>query len=142
MPQFDLNSFLPYRLNVLAHRISREFAAHYSAAYGISIAEWRVVAHLHHGGPVSVREITDRVNMEKSRVSRAASRLEQAGYLRKRPNPDDRRLLVLELTEQGQDMMVELAKLATEFEAQVLANLGDGAGQFQASVERLLSDET
>lgn len=142
MPDFDLDHFLPYQLNVLADRVSKAFADHYRAAYGISIAEWRVVAHLHHGGPVSVREITNRVNMEKSRVSRAASRLEQAGYLRKTPNPEDRRLLALELTEDGKAMMADLIRMADEFQSNVLAQLGAEAAQFRSGLDRLLRDDT
>ena len=55
------------------------FARRYGAESGISIPEWRVLAHLAEGGPVSVRDIHARVDMDKSKVSRAAARLEEAG---------------------------------------------------------------
>ena len=96
---FDLDGFLPYRLSVAANRISRRFAALHQARTGLSIPEWRVLAHLDRSGAVSVRDITARVYLDKSIVSRAAARLEQAGLLCKSGHDADRRLVTLELTD-------------------------------------------
>ena len=65
---FDLDTFLPYRLSVAANQVSRRFAARYAAEAGLSIPEWRVLAHLSRSGAVSVRDITARVNLDKSIV--------------------------------------------------------------------------
>ncbi|MGR3199175.1 MAG: MarR family transcriptional regulator, partial [Paracoccus sp. (in: a-proteobacteria)] len=72
---FDLDGFLPYQLSVAATKISRRFAALYRAEAGLTIPEWRVLAHLDRSGRVSVRDITARVHLDKSMVSRAATRL-------------------------------------------------------------------
>ncbi len=133
---FNLDRFLPYRLNVLAGRLSREFSTRYRERFGISIPEWRVVAHLSQSGAVSVREIHEKVDMDKSKVSRAASRLEQAGYVEKRVNPADRRLLELTLTPKGRAMMEELTKVANAYQAELEARLGT-PDEFAAAVERL-----
>lgn len=140
MNAFDLDAFLPYQLNVLAGRLSREFAALYHRAYGITIPEWRVVAHLNAAGPdpVSVREIQRRVDMDKSKVSRAATRLEEAGYVSKTRNPGDLRLIELRLTDKGRAMIEDLAPQAQAFEAEVLARLGPEAEGFRAAVRTLL----
>lgn len=142
MPHFDLDNFLPYQLNILSERISKQFAAIYQQHFAISIAEWRVLAHLSAGAPVSVREIHERAHMEKSRVSRAASRLVQAGFVRKSDNEQDRRLVTLSLTPKGVALMAELAPVAAEFEAQVLAQIGAEAPQFRSALEALLRAAT
>ncbi len=134
---FALDAFLPYRLNVLAGRLSREFATRYRGRFGITVPEWRVVAHLSQAGAVSVREIHARVDMDKSKVSRAAARLEAAGYVEKRVNPADRRLVELRLTALGQEMMAELADVAGAYQAELHARLGDPSG-FDAAVNRLI----
>lgn len=139
MPQFDLDSFLPYQLNVLADRISREFSSLYRATYGISVPEWRVVAHLSRDGKVSVREIHQKVNMDKSRVSRAAARLEESGYIRKTQNTHDRRLVTLELTQKGRNMVDDIAPQAGKFEAEVLEKLGKDAPLFREAILTLLN---
>ena len=137
MSGFDLNGFLPYQLAVLASRVSRDFSTLYKQKFGISVAEWRVVAHLSQEGSVSVREIHKRVDMDKSKVSRAASRLEKRGFVTKSANPDDGRLVSLALTESGQQMIAEMTPIAREFEASVLAELGDDAEVFRGLIAQV-----
>jgi DNA-binding MarR family transcriptional regulator len=124
---FDLDGFLPYRLAVLSQRVSAEFARVYGARHGISLPEWRVMAHLANAeAPVSVREIFARVAMDKSKVSRAASRLELAGLIEKRADPRDRRLVALSLTAAGRAVMRDLVPLARAYEANLLERLAPG----------------
>jgi len=142
MAKFDLEAFLPYQLAVLSSRVSREFASLYRQKFGISIPEWRVIAHLSQAGSVSVREIHQKVDMDKSKVSRAAARLEKAGYISKRLNPADRRLVELALTDKGRAMVEEIAPMARAYEERVLAALGPEASCFRAALERLLAEES
>ena len=137
MKDFDLDSFLPYQLIVVATRLSREFSTLYHQKFAISVPEWRVVAHLAKSGTVSVREIHERVDMDKPKVSRAASRLEENGYVRKTQNPKDGRLVALTLTQKGQDMMAELIPVAENFNAKLLDSLGPDADTFKAALEKL-----
>ena len=139
MTQFILDQFLPYQLAALADRVSREFSALYRDRFGISIPEWRVVANLGHAGTLSVREIHTRAGMDKSRVSRAASRLEASGYVTKTPDPNDRRLVALALTDKGRAMLDEITPLARAYEAEVLHSLGPDAAPFRAAIDRLLA---
>ena len=141
MSDFDLDAFLPYQLAVLAARVSHGFSDLYQQRFGITIPEWRVVAHLSQAGSVSVREIHQRVDMDKSKVSRAASRLEAAGYISKKVNGNDRRLVELELTQKGQDMINELTPIAQEYEAKVLATLGEHTPCFRSALDTLLNEK-
>ncbi|MDJ0858451.1 MAG: MarR family transcriptional regulator [Dinoroseobacter sp.] len=135
---FDLEDFLPYQFNVIAGRLSRGFADRYQSQFGISIAEWRVVAHLNQAGAVSVREIHKRADMDKSKVSRAASRLEAAGYITKRPSQNDGRLVELTLTPKGQEMMAQLVILARAYQAEINNLLRDDAANFRDLMHVLL----
>lgn len=137
---FDLDGFLPYRLSVAAARVSRQFAALYEAEAGLTIPEWRVLAHLARSGSVSVRDIHERVALDKSVVSRAASRLEAAGWLRKSEHETDRRLIVLELTPEGEALMARLGAIAARFQAELCAELGPGAEAFAAALTRLAGE--
>ncbi len=135
---FDLEGFLPYQLVVLSDRISRGFSTLYQQKFGISRAEWRVVAHLSQAGSVSVREIFKTVEMDKSKISRAASRLEAAGFVAKCVNPADRRLVELSLTEKVRAMMAEITPMAHAYEREVLAALTPHEGCFRAALAQLL----
>ncbi|MEM6618178.1 MAG: MarR family winged helix-turn-helix transcriptional regulator [Pseudomonadota bacterium] len=136
----QLDRFLPYQLAVLANRVSREFSAVYAEKYGITVPEWRVLVHIWSAGPVSVREVHARVDMDKSKVSRAAARLQVAGYLTKDPDARDRRLVTLALTEQGQHVMDDLIPRAAAFEEELMDRIGAPAKDFRAAINTLLKD--
>ena len=138
---FDLASFLPYQLAVASSRISREFAERYKAEFGLTIPEWRVLAHLAQSGAVSVREIHARVDMDKSKVSRAAARLEGSGLIEKRENADDRRLLDMRLTPKGRDLIARIVPIADTYQAELVALLGRHAPDFRAGLLKLYEDK-
>lgn len=137
MTDFNLDDFLPYQLAELARRVSMGFERHYRERYGISVAEWRVIAHLSQETAVSVREIHERVGMDKPKVSRAASRLESNGFITKHINPADRRLVELSLTPKGEQMIEVLAPIAATYQADLERALGEGADVFRAQISSL-----
>lgn len=139
MSRFVLDDFLPYKLAVLANRVSREFSELYRDRYGMDVAEWRIVAHLSQADkPVSVGELCRRVELEKSKVSRAASRLHDKGLVVKSVSRTDRRLVDLSLTEKGQAMIRDLAPLAAAFQERLLRGLGDHRADFATGLDLLL----
>lgn len=133
---FALDRFLPYRLAVLAQRVSRDFSAIYRDRFGLSVAEWRVLAHLSASGAVSVRDLHLRADLEKSKASRAAARLEAAGLVAKKAGEGDRRLVSLTLTPAGRETMGALIPLAEAYEAEVLARL---APEDRAALDRAIT---
>jgi DNA-binding MarR family transcriptional regulator len=135
---FELDHFLPYRLSVAAAQVSRRFAERYEAEAGLTIPEWRVLAHLNHSGPVSVRDINTRVNLDKSMISRAAARLEEAGYLRKSVHHADLRLVSLELTDEGKQLMQRLGLIAEAFQEELARELGEDAKTLSNLLERII----
>ena len=62
---FALDGFLPYRLSVVSNRVSRAIAQRYSAEFGLSIPEWRVMAVLGDAAPLSSNAICERTAMDK-----------------------------------------------------------------------------
>ena len=137
---FDLSVFLPYQLSVASSRISRQFAERYRAEFGLSIPEWRVLAHLAQSDAVSVREIHARVDMDKSKVSRAAARLEASGLIEKRENPEDRRLLDMRLTAKGRDLIARIVPIADAYQGELMALLGAHAAEFRNGLQKLYED--
>jgi DNA-binding MarR family transcriptional regulator len=138
-PELDLLHFLPYQVSVLAARLSAALSRVYAERFGISIPEWRVIAHLAQHRKVSVREVQARVGMDKSKVSRAAARLETAGLVEKRVNAGDRRLVALSLTRKGRRLFSEIAPLALAFERDLVAALPPAEAEaFRSAVAALL----
>ncbi|MFF9312404.1 MarR family winged helix-turn-helix transcriptional regulator [Streptomyces sp. NPDC014748] len=66
-------------------------------------------------GPCSAADLAPEVGLDRSGVTRRASRLEDAGLIRREPDPKDRRAQLLVLTEPGLRAVAELrARLADQ----------------------------
>lgn len=140
LPAFDLDGFTPYRLAVAAQVLSETLARQYRDRFGISIPDWRVLVHLAHSGGASVRDIENAVVMEKSRVSRTASRLEARGLIAKLPHPGDGRLVQLSLTAEGQALMAELLPIAEAFQQKLQAGLGREFAAFERVIQAIIEE--
>ncbi|SME92854.1 DNA-binding transcriptional regulator, MarR family [Tistlia consotensis] len=120
---FSLGDFLPYRLSVTTNRISRAFAERYSARFGLSIPEWRVLAVLGSFAPLSSNEICERTAMDKAKVSRAVALLTGKGLVDRAAHPEDQRLLRLSLSPRGRGTFEAVVPIAEELEAELTAEL-------------------
>lgn len=134
---FHLSEFLPYQLAVAAAHVSREFSTRYRKEFGLSIPEWRVLAHIAQEDRVSVREIQARVDMDKTKVSRAAAKLEASGLIEKRAHAEDRRLLDMRLTGKGVELFSRLAPIAEAYQAELVASLGADAESFRKALSAM-----
>jgi DNA-binding MarR family transcriptional regulator len=133
---FQLERFLPYRLSVLANLTSRALARLYADRFGLSVAEWRVVAHLARFAPVSANDVAARAAMDKVQVSRAVARLTAKELVERATDAADRRRSALRLTRRGQATHDAIVPLARALEAQLLAGLAQAD---LAKLDRLLS---
>ncbi|WP_282095370.1 MarR family winged helix-turn-helix transcriptional regulator [Epibacterium ulvae] len=140
LPDFDLEQYLPYQFAVITAQLSANLANRYRDKYAITVAEWRVLVNLAYSDSRSIRDIQWRVGMDKSKVSRAVSRLEAAGHLTKAVNPNDRRLLELSLTEKGYQLVRELVPLAEEFQDKLRTQLGPQFASLSQGLNTLMKE--
>jgi len=131
-----LDGFVPYRLSVLANRVSRSIARLYAERFGLAIPEWRTMAVLGEAGPLSAGDVAERTAMDKVRVTRALQRLARRRLLTRAVDTGDRRRAVLRLTPAGEAMYRAIVPLARAAEAALLAPL-DAAER--VALDRLLT---
>lgn len=122
--ELALENFLPYRLSVLSNRISQTIAASYRDRFGLSVTEWRVIAVLGRTPKLSASDVVERTAMDKVAISRAVAALLERGLLLRTVARDDRRRSVLALSRKGANVHAQVAPLALDFEARLLAALG------------------
>lgn len=140
LPPFDLDQFIPFRLAVIASRLSANLATHYKTRYGISIAEWRVLLNLGYSGDISVRDIEKRVSLDRVKVSRAASKLAAKGYITKTVDAKDRRLLKMTLTNEGRALLKQLIPIAIAYQNEIEAALGGQSETLHSALDRLMDE--
>ena len=131
----DLGQFLPYRLSVLANKVSRQLAAAYAARFGITIPQWRVVAVLGQDSGVSADFVCGRTEMDRVTVSRAVAALLEQGLVLRKTSRTDRRCSVLRLSAAGQRLYADVVPLARSYEAALLSGL---APADRAALDRVL----
>jgi len=103
-------------LAVVAREISNSLARKYAAEFGISIPEWRVIAHLAEVERCSSGDICARTAMDKAKVNRAVTRLVAAGMVVAQTSSEDRRLNVLTLSRRGRSVYERIVPLALDHE--------------------------
>jgi DNA-binding MarR family transcriptional regulator len=124
---FNLETFLPYRLNLAAELVSQRFAAQYRTRYRMTRPEWRALAALGSYGRMTATEIGANSSMHKTKVSRAVRALEEKRWLKRSKNMNDRRIEHLELTSAGRSIYGEMVVLAQDYEQALARLLGAGS---------------
>ena len=138
---FDLETFLPYLLNQAAEATSRSFQTIYKSAYGMTRTQWRVLANLGKFGSMTARDICAISHIEKTKVSRAVSALEDDGLLTRTISPQDRRAELLSLTEKGRAVFADLGQRAIAYDRALRAQLGpDIAAKLDALLRRIIAE--
>lgn len=82
----------------MTNLVSRALARLYEHEYGLTVAEWRLIAILARFGPLSANGVCERTGMDKVRVSRAVARASARKLVSRDVDAEDRRRLVLALT--------------------------------------------
>jgi DNA-binding MarR family transcriptional regulator len=82
------------------HRIAKEA--------GVTPSELRALSRVAEAGSITPKEIADGLEMTTGAVTAISSRLVESGLLRRVNHPSDRRSLLLQLTESGDRLMVDI----------------------------------
>lgn len=122
-PIGKLEDFIPYKLSVVANRVSQSVGKLFEAEFNIQIPEWRILMALYAYGNLVFNEVVDRTSMDKARVSRAQRRLADLGMIVTATDPTDKRKLILTLTATGKKICTDIVPRAAERETWFLAVL-------------------
>ena len=112
-------------MSVSTNAVSDLIAGEYRAAYGLKIAEWRVMAVLGDAGPRTQRDLVDATRMDKVAVNRACKILEDRALAKRTPNTRDGRSHLLTLTEAGKAMHGAIMPHALTIEQQIFEVLDE-----------------
>jgi DNA-binding MarR family transcriptional regulator len=99
-----------WRLFLRSHStITRRLDADLIAAHGLTLHDYEVLLHLDAApdGTLRPSELTDRVLLTRSGVTRLLSGLEETGLVRRESCPSDRRVIYAVLTDEGRAKLRE-----------------------------------
>ena len=132
---------MPYRLVNLAKKVSDSCSLIYRERFGLSVAEWRVLARLAEHRSLRAKDLGEITFMDKSRVSRALKQLEQNGYIDRLANEEDNRASDVALTAAGRALYRQIAPEALAWEKTFLSALDVAEYRELISVLNNLEDQ-
>ena len=86
-------------------------------------SQWWVLTHLYRRDGLNQSELADILEIEKPTLGRLLDRLETKGWLRREPDPLDRRVKRVFLTDEVKPAMKSLRRIAADFRRDALAGL-------------------
>ena len=86
-----LEDFIPYKLAVVANRVSQSIGHLFETQFNLQMPEWRILMALYAYGDLVFNEVVERTSMDKARVSRANRRLIDLGLIGTIDDPKDGR---------------------------------------------------
>lgn len=114
-----------------------------TAGLGEAVDEltYPILSGLARTGPRNAADLAPDVGLDRSGVTRRATRLEAAGLVRREPDPTDRRATLLALTEEGERTVGTLRRrLSGHITASLDSWPPDEAAAFARSLRRFVAD--
>jgi DNA-binding MarR family transcriptional regulator len=129
------------RINGIRRRLHR-MLDETLAEFGLTDGEWKVLTHLQLDGPPhrkSVGQLGKWADLSSGAMTNRIDRLEKAGFVKRVPDPDDRRGVLVELTDGGRRAWEESVSAQAAKESLVTGALSaDEKEQLNALLRRLM----
>lgn len=135
-----MHSDLDRRFGFVLHDVSRLLRKRFdrlAQRLGLTRAQWVAIAHLYRRQGVNQAALAELLEVEQITVGRLVDRLEAAGWVERRPDPDDRRAKCLYLTEKVYPMLTQMRALADEVQSEALR--GVAPEQHELLIDTLLT---
>ena len=128
----SLNREFAFMLNDVA-RMLRTYADHKAAQFGITRAQWVVLARLDRSEGLKQSELAEMLDLQPISLTRLLDKLCECGLIERRPDPVDRRAKRLFLTPAARPLLENLSDLGEELMATALS------GVARDSVEQMVA---
>jgi DNA-binding MarR family transcriptional regulator len=122
-----MDSNLAFEVSETARLLRRDFDRR-AAEFGVTRAQWRVLAWLARRDGLRQVELADALDVEPITLCRMIDRLEEAGVVERRADEEDRRAWRIHLTPKAGPLIETLGAIAENFLADALAGV-DAAEQ-------------
>ena len=133
-----VDDYLAALLAQASHLISSEFHA-VVRDNGLSVSEWRVLASLAGGEPISIGQLAEVAVLKQPTVTRMLDRMEAKRQVERLAHDGDRRVTLIRITPAGGRMVERLIALAREHEQRVLEPFGlTRAEELKATLRRII----
>ena len=106
-------------------RLLRRVFDRRSMHLGLTRAQWRALYRIERVPGLSQSQLAEDLDMDAIAVGRVLDRLERAGFVERRPDPDDRRRWNLHPAPRSADVMGGMRRIANALHEDLLAGIAD-----------------
>jgi DNA-binding MarR family transcriptional regulator len=93
---------------------------------GLTRAQCHVIVHLVRQEGINQARLAELLELEPISLARCLDRMEQAGWIERRPDPTDRRARLLYLTEKAKPVFDQILDVAAQVRQEALSGLSPG----------------
>lgn len=111
--KFELNDSLGYLINVVSAKFKTELH-HRLSPYDITTEQWAMLARLWEGQGKTQKELAEKTGKDEPNAGRILKKLEAKGLIIRKSDAQDRRIMLVFLTEQGIGLEEKLVPLAND----------------------------
>lgn len=120
-PELDFGVLLAMAYAVFVDRLHTHMAEAGHAGYNTRVG---FVIRVLEGGPLSLRELADRLEMSSPAALKIIDPMVEEGYVARIQSPEDRRVRSIVLTERGHAALADARRLHAILEEEIVAELG------------------
>jgi len=109
------------------HRLTKELIRRYQfrdwnqiCCYGISISQCHILDVVAEGGDLTMQQLARRMFKSISTMTRVAGQLVRKGYIKRRQDPEDRRVVHVSITPQGKAILSAIQRDMVETQKAIL----------------------
>jgi MarR family transcriptional regulator, transcriptional regulator for hemolysin len=128
MPRGPVDANFLFTLGELA-RLVRAYADRQAARYGITRAQWAVLAKVERFEGMKQTELAEQMEMQPITLTRLIDRLCDAGWIERRSDDSDRRVNRLYLKKAARPLLVKLSGLRSELTETALEGISPAEAQ-------------
>ena len=112
---YDARRHICFNLGRVMRRVYDYYEQRLSP-FGLTPPQYFVFNALWMGDGISVGELGERVSLDSSTLTGIIDRMEKSGYVERRPNPDDRRSVLVFLTAKARELGPRILEFADELD--------------------------
>lgn len=117
---------LGFLLNDATRLIRRRFEAR-ATDLGLTSSQWRLLVHLMRNGAMPQARLADLLEIEPISVSRLVDRMQEAGWVTRCSDPNDRRIRIVAATEKSIATVADAKKIAETVYEQAFEGMPPGS---------------
>ena len=116
-----------------------EYTKDHLKCYNLTLGRFHVLRVIIESQPVSMGEIHEELHMANSTVTVIVDYLHEAGLVKRKRDTEDRRVVLLEITDDGREIMESLLKKRQDFMKKSLMDMQNSAEELAQLLEKLLN---